>query len=252
MARKFFILGLFFPTSYDLAIAQELSPIQIDRPDQTECTFIVPKGFVQVESGFSLERINADADSYTYPAVLWKYGLNEHFEFRLITELNTFKTANSTTQGIPPVQVGFKSKISEEQGAWPMVSFISHLAIPRIATDEFRATYFAPSFRFTLQNTLSDRLSLGYNLGAEWDGESAEPVFIYTLTSGISIAGNLGGYVEVYGFAPQKSIPDHRLDGGFTYLINQHMIVDISGGIGLSEISPDYFIAAGFSFRFKV
>ena len=33
-----------------------ISQIQIDRPDQTECPFIVPKNHFQVESGFLIEQ----------------------------------------------------------------------------------------------------------------------------------------------------------------------------------------------------
>jgi len=50
-----------------------------------------------------------------------------------------------------------------------------------------------------MQHTLSKRFTLGYNLGYEWDGESSNPNFIYTLTTGITITEKLGGYVEVFG-----------------------------------------------------
>ena len=51
-------------------------PIQLDRPDQTECPFIVPKNYVQVENGFTYETINEDLKTISYPSSLWKFGLN--------------------------------------------------------------------------------------------------------------------------------------------------------------------------------
>ena len=36
-------------------IGQDLPPIQLGRPDQTECSFIVPIGFIQAENGFTYE-----------------------------------------------------------------------------------------------------------------------------------------------------------------------------------------------------
>jgi hypothetical protein len=120
-----------------------------------------------------------------------------------------------------------------------------------VASKNYRATYYAPSFRFNMQHTLNNKFSLAYNLGAEWDGENAEPTFIYTLTSGMSITEKLGAYIELYGFAPQYQMADHRADGGFTYLINNNVIVDVSAGTGLLKESPKNYFALGCSFRFN-
>lgn len=102
-----------------------------------------------------------------------------------------------------------------------------------------------------MQHTLSQKFSLGYNLGAEWNGETAEPAFIYTLTTGCSISDKIGAYLEVYGFAPQFSKADHRFDGGLNFLLKENILLDISGGAGITENAPDYYMALGFSFRLK-
>ena len=67
-----------------------MDPIRADRPDQTESSFLVPKGYFQVEMGFSI----TDTDPgfiYAYPAGLWKYGLTDNFELRLITQYIPYK-----------------------------------------------------------------------------------------------------------------------------------------------------------------
>ncbi len=84
---------------------------------------------------------------------------------------------------------------------------------------------------------------------AEWDGETPDATFLYTLTTGFSLSEKLGCYVEVYGFAPQNDTADHRFDGGFTYLISDNFMIDASGGFGITENAPDYYTAFGFSFR---
>lgn len=68
------------------ANSQKLDPIQTDRPDQTETAAIVPKGMFQVENGFSFQRKDANNSSFSLPSTLWKYGVNDNFELRLITE----------------------------------------------------------------------------------------------------------------------------------------------------------------------
>jgi outer membrane putative beta-barrel porin/alpha-amylase len=60
----------------------------------------------------------------------------------------------------------------------------------------------------------------------------------------------LSCFVELYGYLPEFGSPDHRFDAGFTFLITNMFQLDLSGGLGLSEISPDYFISTGFSVKF--
>jgi len=243
-----FSISLFIGCS---AFSQVLPPIQTDRPDQTECPFITPVKFVQIETGFMYEEPSKSESSVTHPSILWKYGVNDRLEFRLITELETAKLPGGKVSGLNPVTVGFKTNLAQERGILPMISFIGHLTIPDLAGKDMKATYYAPAFRFTMQHTLSDKVSLGYNLGAEWDGESPEPTFIYTLTSGFALSEKFGSFIELYGFAPQKGKADHRFDAGLTYLINSNVMVDLSGGVGLTPNALDYFISTGFSFRFK-
>ncbi len=107
----------------------------------------------------------------------------------------------------------------------------------------------APEFRFTMQHTLSEKLSLGYNLGCEWDGFTPETTFIYTLTTGYAISDKIGSYVELFGFAPQGDSANHNFDGGVTYLFTNNFMVDLSSGVGLTENAPNYYMALGLSIR---
>ena len=241
--------GLLILICFNKSLAQERKPIETDRPDQTETPAIVPKGMFQMENGFSFEKTNGDSEAFLLPSSLIKYGLNDRFEFRLITEFTSEKTNGTKISGINPVLIGFKVAIAAENGTWPKVAFISHLMIPDLASSELKAKYYAPRFRFTMQHTLSDKISLGYNLGAEWDGETPDATFIYTLTAGFSLSEKTGCYVEVYGFAPQNDTADHRFDCGFTYLLSNNFMLDASGGFGITENAPDYYTALGFSFR---
>ena len=230
-------------------IAQELESIQTDRPDLTESAFTVPKGYFQLETGLMRIHINSTNQLNVHPTFLFKYGLSDNFELRLITDLVTNQSNGVRKTQFLPTAVGVKIGISEEKGFIPKTAFIGHLKIPTGGEGELASTYFAPSFRFTMQHTLSDKISLGYNLGTEWSGITAEPIFIYTLTSAISLTKALGAYVEFYGYAPQFNRAEHSVDGGFTYLIRNDYLFDISFGAGLTDNAPDYFISVGFSFR---
>lgn len=249
MSKLYLILTISFGFCYTSTFSQQKDPIEADRPDQTETPAIVPKGMFQMENGFSFEKASRDSKSFVIPSSLIKYGINDNFELRLITEFITDKTEGAKISGLAPVLVGFKVGVTEEHGIIPKTSLIAHLLIPDLASKKLKATYYAPEFRFTMQHTLMDKVNLSYNLGAEWDGEFAEPTFIYTLTGGFSIAEDTGFYIEVYGFAPQYEEADHRFDTGFTQLLSDNFMIDISGGVGITENAPDYFAALGFSFR---
>lgn len=230
-------------------LSQALPSIETDRPDQTECPYIVPAKHFQLESGFNYEHVSKDEQNYIHPTALWKYGINDHFELRLITESVSKRINKINISGLLPVEVGFKVALMEEKGILPKTSFISHLSIPQISSKQFRATYFAPNFRFTMLHSLSDKLTLSYNLGAEWDGENPEPIFIYTLAPAYSFTDKLGAYIEIYGFAPQFNRANHRTDGGIFYLIKNNMQLDISGGLRITDNAPEYYGALGFSIR---
>ncbi len=250
MAKYILILGVLIAETETKLNGQSISPVQTDRPDQTETPFTVPKNHFQIENGFLFEQTDNNTQFYTEPSTLIKYGLNDHFELGVITEIATIKS-NENITGLSPVTFRFKEKITDEKGCLPVTSFIGYLTVPRLSSKNFKATYLAPAFRFTMQHTLSDKFSLGYNLGAEWNGESPEQIFIYTLTTGYSISNKIGAYVELYGFAPQSSKADYRCDGGLNYLLQPNILFDISGGFGLTDNAPDYYYALGFSFRLR-
>ena len=175
--------------------------------------------------------------------------MNKNFELRLITEFVTEKINDEKSSGFTPILIGFKVKLCEEKGMIPKTSFIGHIGLPNAASSKYKTDFVAPEFRFTMQHSLSDNLSLGYNLGCEWDGMTPETTFVYTLTSGYTINNKLGCYAEFFGFAPQNDKAYHDFDGGFTYLINNNFMVDLSSGIGITDNAPDHYIAFGFSFR---
>ncbi len=217
---------------------------------------------MQIETGFAYEHDNSQGvreNVYVHPSTLVKYGLiNGRLEVRFIVETNTIdrsridrsrQSANEKITGFNPMQFGFKVNILSEKGIIPKTSLIMHIAAPGLASAQFRTNYYAPNFRFTMQHSVTEKYSLAYNIGAEWDGNSTQPTGIYTLTIGHGLTEELGSYVELYGFLPAKGKPDHRFDAGLTYLVSPNIQLDASGGLGITECSPDMFVGVGLSLR---
>jgi hypothetical protein len=229
--------------------------METDRPDQTESPYITKKKYIQAELGFNVEQDNG-LTTLVHPSALWKYGLTKKLEFRLITQLNSQETplliplGNEIKTGLLPVKVGAKLSLWEEKGWLPKTSIIGHVGFPKLATKYFQATKTAPEFRLTMQHSLAKNVSLGYNIGAEWDGFSNIPFWIYTIGPGFNLGKNGYMYVELFGDFQKDASPNHNFDAGFAYYISDNTKLDISSGFSLSN-SKQYYVALGFSFRFK-
>lgn len=255
--KKYF--ALLFMLLNLLVKAQEKTPELItDRPDQTESSAVVPHKSLQIETGFVLENDETNLivqKSFAYNTTLLRYGLLNNFELRLgldyLGERIDIKNTDSTlsVSGISPIYTGFKVKITEEDGLKPEIAFLGGLVIPLTASDVFKPEYSAAKIRFSFSHTLSERISLGYNLGAEWDGESVVPGYFHSLTLGIGITNNLGFFLESFGLVHEEGDTEHILDAGFTYLLLPNLQLDISGGIGLNDNTMDNFISFGISYR---
>jgi len=255
MRKSIFTLaGIFF--SVWLHAQTEKPELVTDRPDQTEAPVLVPKGGLQIETGFVLEEDrdnDVQVSNFAYNTTLIKYGVNDNIELRFITEylgqkVKISESQVSSIQGFSPIALGVKMKIADEKGFWPQTAMIGHISL-KSGSAEFMPSYTAGDFRFTFAHTLSDKLALSYNLGAEWNGETPDATFLYTLSLGYLITDRLGVFVEAYSFFPEEAKADHRVDGGLTYKFSQMFQWDVSAGLGISENAPDSFISTGFSLR---
>lgn len=240
------------------SIAQQHHPELItDRPDHTESASIVPRRLLQIETGFVMEN-NFDEGtkfrSFAYNTTLLRYGLLDNLELRLGLDYLGEKTSilNTNTgniSGFGPIYTGFKVKVREEDGWKPETAFLGGLVFPFTAGKDFKPAYTAVTLRFAFAHTLSDRFSLGYNLGAEWDGFSARPGYYYSVVLGAGLTEKLGVFIENHGMFHEKSISEHMMDTGFTYLLLPNLQLDLSGGIGLNKHAVSNFIGAGLTWR---
>jgi hypothetical protein len=123
------------------------------------------------------------------------------------------------------------------------------LVLPVTANDDFKPEYSAANIRFAFSHTLSNRFSIGYNIGAEWDGETAVPGYFYSFALGIGLTEKLGMFLEGFGLLPEKGNSEHLFDAGFTYLVFPNFQLDISSGIGLNENAIDNFLSFGLTYR---
>jgi hypothetical protein len=256
---KILLIPVIILTACQHANAQDTAPELItDRPDQTESSSVVPAKTLQIESGFVTGFNETDRfknREYAYNGTLLRYGLLDNAEFRVgleyLGEKTTGKPGDSltTTHGFGPLYTGFKLQITREDGLLPEIAFLAGLGLPFTADRDFKPAHSYADMRFSVSHTLSRLFSLGYNLGVEWDGESAVPSYFYSAVLGTGISPRLGFFVEIFGLLPEAGNSSHTLDGGFTFLLTPLLQLDISGGLGLNETASDNFVSCGFSYR---
>ena len=255
------------------AVAQ----IETDRPDFTESPNVVPKGALQIETGFmkeenkeGIDRIGPhryysykDIDNYTLNTTLFRYGLLENLELRLnmgyvrsvFTEVTKnpvgiiYQSSDTIQQGFSTSFIGFKTNLYKSDKV--SIGFLGHLYIPELASGDFAniaGQRIAPEFLIPLTYNITDRFGIAVQYGLSWDGSTPNPTTSYTLSLGYGITDKLSAYVEPYGFYNPQGETTHLINGGFTYLINDDFQVDLTGGLGLSRDAPDNFINCGASF----
>jgi hypothetical protein len=236
---------------------EEPEPLVTDRPDATEASRTVPKGALQIETGAfytSFEKDDIKEEVVGYNTTLVRYGILENFELRLgwnfeegRRTIDGMKSGN-VTSGLSPLLAGMKVDITEEKGLIPEIALIGHIFLPFSASSDYRPETTGTDFRFSLSNTLSEKSSIGYNIGVQWGADSPEAAYVYTLAYGYSITDKFGFYAEVYGDFPEDSRANHFWDAGLTYLLMYNLQVDATIGRGITE-GQDILLSAGLSYR---
>lgn len=255
----FVVFVLLALTVYAQETSSDLGPLVTDRPDATESASVVPKGFLQVETGAFYTTFDSNGiktDDFVLNTTLVRIGLLHNLELRLGWDLleqsiESPGNSKSTSTGLVPLLLGTKISIAEEKNGWPELAFIGHVRLPFVASDDFRPETTGVDFRFSVAHTLNERSSLSYNIGAFWFGDNPEAAYLYTLAYGYSITEKIGAYVELYGDFPENSKANHLWDAGFTYLVSDNVQLDATVGSGITD-GQDLLLSGGVSFRIPI
>lgn len=240
------------------ALQAQIERMETDRPDQTESPFLTPKKWIQFEMGFSKEtdkQFGYKKLFFQHPTLLSKYGISEKFELRLITEFNSYKEQGSNTSwknGIRGFELGGKVALLKEKKLLPQTSLIAHYSVGTGSSRKHGMdTADGFNFRFVMQHTVSDIVSISYNVGMEWNRFIETPAYIYTFAPGFNMGEKWYGYLELFGFIYKGGGSQHSADAGLAYYVSDNLKLDISAGIGINKNAPDHYYAIGASWRFN-
>lgn len=260
--KRLFLLLIACLWLFSAAFAQEIeseSPAELitDRPGQTESSWTVPKKTLQIETGFLAEfdEVSEMKTQQYNTGTLLRYGAWKRFELRLGIEHSTRHSSiekidfNSKSSGLMPWVLGTKIALAKPNGWLPEIALMGHFEIPFSGKRDYSSDYLNPEIRLAALHTLSPRWALGYNAGVFAQGSTNEWNFLYSLVVGYSANPKIGLYAEAYGTNAPQFKSDFRIDGGMTFLLRHNLQLDLSGGIGISELAPDGFVGVGLSWR---
>lgn len=238
--------------------SDSIPDIITDRPTQTESPYLIPKGSFQIETGIVYTNREDQTDireMWSLGNTLLRYGVLKNLEIRLASSYESIQIEEKETgidtsyNGVGAVSAGFKVFIVEEKGLRPQIAIGGSITFRHLGHESFAPAYSYPVGRLSVNHNITKRLSLAYNIGFAYSGEDADGYFIYTAMLGYKISNRFWCFAEVYGKFDNGDFPNHRLDGGFTYLVRRNLQLDISGGYGLSSEVDRYFLSTGLSWR---
>jgi len=254
----------------------EDEPLVTDRPDFTEASSVVGHGRIQLETGYTFVYNDSEDDgtitrTHGGPETLLRIGWTDHFEFRIfwnyLWERSGDEATADTLDGAEDLVLGAKIALWEQCCALPETAFIVQFTVPTGAN------------AFSNQDvTVGVNLLYSWEMPGDWTlggstgyANSAELISItlpalltpadfldhrnvvsQSLTVGVPITERIGMYAEGFAFFTEEAVdnrPQYFVNGGFTFLVNNDLQLDIRAGEGLNDASDDLFAGVGLSVR---
>ena len=220
-----------------------------DRPDQTESSSTIPKNSFQIETGILFSQVNTnsfESNNWNLPTTLLRFGITRNMELRLANQFTSIvKNSEEKTHqyGFGDIEIGAKIQILRKKNINTEIAFLSHLVFP-FGDKRISNTNFGSINKLSISHSITKNTSLGYNVGYNYFGEDLG-MATYSLAVGFTINDKWGFYIEPYGEWLNFQSIASNLDGGFTYLLQQNIQLDISYGLGLNYHM--HYTSLGFS-----
>lgn len=244
--KKIKISMMLFLSAYPIN-AQE---IITDRPDQTESSSTIPRGSLQIESGILIRFLDLEEvflQEIFAPTTLFRFGLTEQVELRIVNQLISIKDKNNPEEnfGIGDLEIGTKIQIYKKERANMEIAFLSHVVLPT-GSKGLTIDKVGTINKLSISHKLKPNINLGYNIGYNYFG-SENGFITYSLALGIGITPKVAIYLEPYGEIGIFEEHILNFDAGITYLLRDNFQLDFSFGTGINNKMN--YIAAGFSWN---
>ena len=237
------------------AAATDDEPLVPDRPGFTNGSDTVAPGRVILESGFTQTRdrdSNGGGVTDDFPEALLRFGTTPKLELQL--GVPNYNVQHGGPRGFGNLFLGAKLKVYERGGT--VASIAPSVSVP-FGRRDFRSHNVLPSLLFGVDTPLGNRAGFSANLTlseTEQNGTNTtrdEFTLAPAASVSYSLTPKLGAYLDTYAIIAHRGPSSSVADGGFTYLLNDDLQLDVEYGHGLSGgASPNHFYGGGVAVRF--
>jgi len=240
--KKTFALSLIAVIS-KVAVAQS-TEIVTDRPDITESAEVVPTEWLQGEHGF--QYTFSRHPQFDLASSLLRFGINTHTELRLGIE--------------PSIGIEEPTNLYNQQLSIGAKSILLNKSRYQFGLLTTLSTGFTESDANNLNHAADIVLlgavdlfafwSIGYNLGSNWQSNESGTLVNYSVSNALALGNYCSYFIEIFGQLNSYASNTTAIDIGFTYLLNNNLQLDLSGGYFFNEETT--FLSTGFAYRFAL
>ena len=233
-----------------LAQGQEYAEFTADRPGASTGPAVVGHKVIQLEQGILYDG-DAGPGTFTFSNTLLRYGLFPNMELRLGGDGFLYQQEGAVQDFKPAfsgLSLGTKIKCFDGRDGIPAVSVLADFSIPCTATEGFNVEHLAPSLYLLFENPVNDWFSVGYNVGAEWDGTFPSPTAFAALCFGFSATDNLGCFVESYNYF-NKLGNVYAMDFGLNWQVSRKVQLDLAANIDLANPAQCWAVSCGVAWQ---
>ena len=234
-----------------------------DRPGYGGSTDTVAPGFLQLESGMTLDNTSSDGQhtrTLGGPGMLLRVPVASWMEFRASTDGIQYErdytpgAASMSHAGFADVTIGAKFRLASQKGRRPAMALITELTFPTGSGGLSDGGY-NPELEFSWAEPLPRGFSAGGNINLWWAPKDTggSPGHAQSLSIGHALPAKLQGYAEIYHVAPTPGAdtPSWNWDTGISRLIGRNTQLDLEAGHSLMARVSDWFVGGGVVFRFS-
>lgn len=232
-------------------------PVIPDRPGFTDTPPVLPSGAVQLEAGFTDDRVGG-TEYTSVGELLVRVGVGARSEVRLFG--NSYATL--ARSGIPSVfgredpKIGVKTSLYTKPDSihsmLPNISALAGLTLP-LGGSDFRGRHVQPEAKLAANWTTPTPFSIYSNLGvirlhgSEWDDRGWLSTAVwYAVNPTVSLFGEGISTTGLRGSGFSSS----AVDGGLTVLVDSRFQLDVRFGHGIGPTSSrERFLGAGLARR---
>ncbi len=234
-----------------MAKGQYSDVIRTGRPGKAIGAFTAGSGVLQFQQGLefnSQSSNNQPTDVFLTNNVV-RLGITELLEVSMLVDyqMQSMGSEMGDLRGLNNLHFGFRVHINDQNGWLPTTGFQLRLKIPN-TSDDFPSENLAPVMVAVVNWSLRKKMTLATNWVLDYNGNDPIPTVRYVVNFGFPLYNKWRGFMESYGSVREGDF-QNKVDGGFSYLVNNNVQLDISGGYGNNFGVLETFVNTGVSWR---